>query len=557
MTVLLSALGLLAVVALTLGTAVAVATEFSLTALERSQVDGHAAAVGDRRARAVARAHRNLSFQLSGCQLAITLTTLVTGYIAEPAIASLIRPGLDGLGVPAGAAAGARHGLALVLATALSMVFGELVPKNLAIAEPAGTAAPSSGFRPASPAPCRLLIAVSTPRPTPSCAASASSPPRSCAPPARPSELGVARPRQRPPGHARPRHRRPHGPLPALQRPRRRGPHDARAPGSVTLPATTPITDLIAHARPHRLLPLPGPRRRPRRRRAASSTSSRPSPCPGAARADRPRLRELMRRPIAVPQSARRRPAADHAARLAGCSSRSSSTSTAASPASSPSRTSSRRSSATSATSTTARRRGVAPAAAAPGRLRACCAATRSSDARRLRRARGGDYETLAGLVRPARPHPARRGRRRGRGPATARLRTAARCDRIAARRRLRTEVDPTAHRGDDRRRPMNDLLALPSAVMLLVLNAFFVGAEFALISARRDARSSRAPRRARAARTALRAMENSRSCSPARSSASRSARCCWPLVEPAVAHLLERPGGDRPPRRRRHPSAS
>ena len=79
MTVLLPALGLLAVVALTLGTAVAVASEFSLTALERSRVDRHAATVDDRRARAIARAHRNLSFQLSGGHLAITITTLVTG----------------------------------------------------------------------------------------------------------------------------------------------------------------------------------------------------------------------------------------------------------------------------------------------------------------------------------------------------------------------------------------------------------------------------------------------------------------------------------------------
>jgi CBS domain containing-hemolysin-like protein len=139
-TVLLGAAGLLAVVALTLGTAVAVASEFSLTALERSQVDGHVAQVGDRRARAIARAHRQLSFQLSGCQLAITLTTLVTGYIAEPAVASVIRPGLSALGLSAGAAAGLATTLALVLATVLSMVFGELVPKNLAIAEPLRTA---------------------------------------------------------------------------------------------------------------------------------------------------------------------------------------------------------------------------------------------------------------------------------------------------------------------------------------------------------------------------------------------------------------------------------
>src|SRR3712207_3331859 len=100
MSILLSALGLLAVVALTLGTAVAVASEFSLTALERSQVDSHLATVGDRRARAVARAHRTLSFQLTGCQLGITVTTLVTGYIAEPAVAALIRPGLTALGLP-------------------------------------------------------------------------------------------------------------------------------------------------------------------------------------------------------------------------------------------------------------------------------------------------------------------------------------------------------------------------------------------------------------------------------------------------------------------------
>jgi CBS domain containing-hemolysin-like protein len=140
MTVLLPALGLLAVVALTLGTAVAVASEFSLTALERSRVDRHAATVHDRRARAIARAHRNLSFQLSGCQLAITITTLVTGYIAEPAVASLIRPGLAAAGVPDRFVGGLATTLALVLATVLSMVFGELVPKNVAIADPLRTA---------------------------------------------------------------------------------------------------------------------------------------------------------------------------------------------------------------------------------------------------------------------------------------------------------------------------------------------------------------------------------------------------------------------------------
>jgi CBS domain containing-hemolysin-like protein len=140
MSVLLSLLGLLAVAALTLGTAVSVASEFSLTALERSQVDSHVTLVGDRRARSVQRAHRTLSFQLSGSQLGITVTTLATGYIAEPAIAELIRPGLTGLGMSEGLAGGVATGLSLVIATTLSMVFGELVPKNIAIARPLATA---------------------------------------------------------------------------------------------------------------------------------------------------------------------------------------------------------------------------------------------------------------------------------------------------------------------------------------------------------------------------------------------------------------------------------
>ena len=140
MTILLSLLGLAAVVLLTAGTFVAVAAEFSLTALERSTVEAHVAQVGDAKARTVEKAHRSLSFQLSGSQLAITITTLITGYIAEPAIAQLISPALTGVGVPASAAGPIALTLALALATSLSMVFGELVPKNLAIAKPLETA---------------------------------------------------------------------------------------------------------------------------------------------------------------------------------------------------------------------------------------------------------------------------------------------------------------------------------------------------------------------------------------------------------------------------------
>lgn len=156
--ILLSVLGLVAVVALTAGTFIAVAAEFSLTALERSTVERHVAEVGDAKARTIDRAHRTLSFQLSGAQLAITLTTLITGYIAEPAIAALIEPGLSAAGAPAAVAGGLSLALALAIATALSMVFGELVPKNLAIAKPLETARLVVGIQAAFSTVFRWLI---------------------------------------------------------------------------------------------------------------------------------------------------------------------------------------------------------------------------------------------------------------------------------------------------------------------------------------------------------------------------------------------------------------
>jgi len=145
--VLLSVLGLVGFVAVTSTTAIFVAAEFSLTSLERSQIDHHVAEVGDRRAQIVQRAHRNLSFELSGAQLGITITTLITGYLSEPAIATLVSPLLEDVGLPPGAATGTAAIFALVVATGLSMVFGELVPKNLAIARPMGTARMVAGLQ--------------------------------------------------------------------------------------------------------------------------------------------------------------------------------------------------------------------------------------------------------------------------------------------------------------------------------------------------------------------------------------------------------------------------
>ncbi|MGC4932138.1 hemolysin family protein [Gordonia sp. DT30] len=150
--------GLVGFVALTLGTALFVAAEFSLTALERSAVDSDVATRGDRRSRMVQRAHRTLSFQLSGAQLGITITTLVTGYIAEPVLAQLITPGLKAAGLGAGAASGVALALSLIIATSLSMVFGELVPKNLAIANPLAVARATAGLMTIFSATFRYVI---------------------------------------------------------------------------------------------------------------------------------------------------------------------------------------------------------------------------------------------------------------------------------------------------------------------------------------------------------------------------------------------------------------
>src|SRR5512135_3930216 len=101
--------GLLAVAALF------VAAEFSLVAVDRAQVE-RAARSGDRRARGVLAAVRTLSFQRSGAQLGITVTSLVVGFVAEPAIASLIEPGLAAVGLPATVSTGIAVALALLLA---------------------------------------------------------------------------------------------------------------------------------------------------------------------------------------------------------------------------------------------------------------------------------------------------------------------------------------------------------------------------------------------------------------------------------------------------------
>lgn len=115
-----------------------VAAEFSLVTVDRATV-AQGAERGDRRSRSVLVALSSLSTQLSSAQLGITATSLLVGYLAEPSLGSLLRYPFELVGL--GAAAGpVAFTVAFVVATVFQMVMGELVPKNLAIAVPLGTA---------------------------------------------------------------------------------------------------------------------------------------------------------------------------------------------------------------------------------------------------------------------------------------------------------------------------------------------------------------------------------------------------------------------------------
>ncbi|WP_369221517.1 hemolysin family protein [Streptomyces sp. R39] len=130
---------LLVAILLSLACGAFVAAEFSLTTVERGELE-RAVQRGERGAAGALQAVRNLTFQLSGAQLGITVTNLVVGMLAEPSIAKLLAGPLEAVGIGPSAASS----LALVIGTALSTVFlmvvGELVPKNWAISSPLAVA---------------------------------------------------------------------------------------------------------------------------------------------------------------------------------------------------------------------------------------------------------------------------------------------------------------------------------------------------------------------------------------------------------------------------------
>jgi CBS domain containing-hemolysin-like protein len=124
-------------VLLTIGTGIFVASEFSLINLERGDLEARQER-GERGLGATIRALKRTSTHLSGAQLGITITTMLTGFLAEPSLAKLLEPTLEPLGLSANSVHATTLTLALIIATLFSTLVGELIPKKLALTLPLG-----------------------------------------------------------------------------------------------------------------------------------------------------------------------------------------------------------------------------------------------------------------------------------------------------------------------------------------------------------------------------------------------------------------------------------
>lgn len=119
---------------LILGNGFFVAVEFALISLDVPTVQ-RLVDDGDKRAEPVLKALKSLSTQLSSCQLGITLTALLTGFFLEPSLGRLFAVPLEAiLGDNEALNYSVSLTMAMVIGTALSMLIGELVPKNLSLA---------------------------------------------------------------------------------------------------------------------------------------------------------------------------------------------------------------------------------------------------------------------------------------------------------------------------------------------------------------------------------------------------------------------------------------
>src|SRR5699024_5488261 len=130
-----TATGLALTLLLLLLNAFFVGAEFALISARRSVIEPKALE-GRWAAKITIAAMEQVSLMMAGAQMGITVCSLALGAISEPAIAHLIAGPLELLGVPGALTHPIAFAIALSLVTYLHVVFGEMVPKNIALAGP-------------------------------------------------------------------------------------------------------------------------------------------------------------------------------------------------------------------------------------------------------------------------------------------------------------------------------------------------------------------------------------------------------------------------------------
>ena len=130
--------GVVVVLLITAFTGYFVAQEFAYVAVDRSRL-GSRAAAGDEKAKKTLEITRRTSFMLSGAQLGITVTGLLVGYVAEPLIGQALGSMISG-GASTAISVAIGGVVAIVFSTLVQMLFGELFPKNYAIARSSAVA---------------------------------------------------------------------------------------------------------------------------------------------------------------------------------------------------------------------------------------------------------------------------------------------------------------------------------------------------------------------------------------------------------------------------------
>ncbi len=126
---------LLATVLLIAANAFFVALEFSVITSRREKLEP-LAAEGRVTGRLALKAVHELSIELAGAQLGVTMASLALGVVGEPTISRLLESVLEPLGLPHSVIRVIGFSVALALVSFLHLVLGEMVPKNIALAGP-------------------------------------------------------------------------------------------------------------------------------------------------------------------------------------------------------------------------------------------------------------------------------------------------------------------------------------------------------------------------------------------------------------------------------------